>query len=81
MGAGSLGDGAGLVGRAAVDQDRFLHDAVDHRRHERGQADAAKVRSALRVGMITEIMARTIASGPCRAIGTSQAVNMFLLCS
>ena len=34
-GAGSLGEGARLVARPAIDQDRLLHDAVDHRRNER----------------------------------------------
>ena len=33
MRAGGLGDSAGLVGRATIDQDRLLDDALDHRGH------------------------------------------------
>ena len=36
-GSGSLGDGTSLVARPAIDQDRLLHDAVDHGRNERGE--------------------------------------------
>ena len=35
MRAGGLGDGPGVVGRAAVHQYRLLHDAVDDRRDKR----------------------------------------------
>jgi hypothetical protein len=34
MRAGGFGDGAGLVVRAAVDQDCLLHDALDHGRDQ-----------------------------------------------
>ena len=34
MRAGGFGDGAGLVARAAIDQDRLLDNAFDHGRYE-----------------------------------------------
>ena len=41
-GSGSLGEGASLVRGPAIDQDRLLHDAVDHRRNERGERRAQR---------------------------------------
>ncbi len=35
--AGGLGDEAGLVSRAAIDEDGLLHQAVDHGRNESGE--------------------------------------------
>ena len=49
-GSGSFGDGTSLVGRPAIDEDRLLHDAVDHAGTSAASAGPS-VASALKVGI------------------------------